>query len=369
MNSSPPADLMQQMGLSMREIDRRLHMFNFTETDRALLRNCADRLGTSITSVVDTFYEHQLADPEIAAMIGEPGTFRRLRAAMERFIKSLFRAEYDKHYVNSRLRIGSVHKTLNVTPKLYMSAVAMLQNVLDEAVDTHFEKDTNRRAVKAALHKALLFDSQLVFDAYIDSYQQDMEDARAEVNRYASHLKIKVEALTRQLHEQSIRDSLTGLYNRQTFLEYLQRELGVAERYRLPLCLAYFDLNGFKQVNDNHGHEAGDEVLRQVGRSLLAITRSVDIGSRYGGDEFCIIMPRCDLEGMRGPLQRLVTSFDSEKTHDVTFSVGVVQIGPEEFMDAETLINEADTLMYRAKERSRQNPGHHVEKPNGPLEL
>jgi len=358
--TQPQPDLMQQIRISIDEVERRLHLFNITSEDRLLTQNFAGIIHVHLDEIIDTFYEFQLENPEIAAIIGRPKRLARLKSAMARFLTTLFDAKFDEAYINGRLQIGKVHKELSITPKLYMSAMVTLQSVLDLYVESHCPDDMDRQRVKVAVHKCLLFDSQLVFDAYIHGYQKEMQEARAEVGRYASHLEIKVETLTRELYEQMIRDTLTGLYIRQAFLQFLDRELAVAKRFNLPVCLVYFDLNGFKKVNDTYGHEAGDEVLRQVGDSLTAIVRTVDIECRYGGDEFCIIMPRCDLDGVTGPLNRLTQRFDEKCGHDVTFSIGVVQVGPEDFLEAKDILAEADRLMYQAKEQARKKPGHYV---------
>jgi diguanylate cyclase len=360
-SNNPPQDaLLEQMGFSVEEIDRRLHLVNFTARDVSLLRGFAGIVRDRIEELVETVYEGQLQIPEIAAIINKPDRLTRLHGAMSRFISSIFVAKFDQRYVEGRLRIGLVHKMLGITPRLYMSAMATLQSVLAQCVDDHAHDTADRSAIKEAVRKCLLFDSQLVFDAYVHGYQRDMDEAREEVMRFASHLDIQVDALTRDLYERSITDALTGLYNRQVFHEHLTRELHVAKRYKLPLSLVYFDLNGFKHVNDTHGHAEGDAVLAQVGASLNAIVRSVDIGTRYGGDEFCIIMPRCDLDGVRVALDRLTAHFDKACKHDVTFSIGVVQAGPRAFQEAEEILTQADALMYRAKKRAREKPGHHV---------
>ncbi len=360
MTENAEPSLLEQLGLSQQEIDRRLHAFDFTSTTQANLSSFLGPLEAGLQDIVDDFYALQLKDKEISAIIGAPDTLARLRAAMLNYVTTLFKAEFDDSYINGRLRIGKVHKQLSITPRLYMAGISNLQTVLDRHIEAATEDGMDSATIKDALHKALLFDTQLVFDAYIDSYQQEMEQARAEVNRYASSLELRVETLTRQLHEQSIRDALTGLYNRRTFHRTLDHELNVARRFGLALCLVYFDLNRFKAVNDTHGHEAGDTVLRQVGEPMLSVTRSVDIGCRYGGDEFCIIMPRCEINNAVAPLQRLIKRFDSVCQHDVTFSIGVVQCGPADFEDAQTLINEADTRMYAAKAEAHETPGHQM---------
>ena len=100
-----------------------------------------------------------------------------------------------------------------------------------------------------------------------------------------------LDSLFNRLHEKAQKDSLTGLYNRRSLYDFLKKECRVAERHQLSFILVYFDLNGFKSVNDLHGHHAGDIVLEQVGKSMFSIMRNEDIPTRYGGDEFCIVMP------------------------------------------------------------------------------
>lgn len=360
MTNQTSVNLMQVTGISMQEIDRRLHLFDFTESDQSDLSSFLPVLEDALPDILDAFYSKQLQNREIAVIIGAPKVLSRLRMAMSNFLTTLFTANYDETYINSRLHIGRVHKKLDITPKLYMYGISTLQCVLDQYIDKLCPLDSNSENIKAAFHKALLFDSQLVFDAYIGGYQEEMESARAEVDRYASSLEIKVDVLTRQLHEESLHDALTCLYNRRTFNEYLQRELDTAKRYSLPVCLVYLDLNGFKKVNDTLGHDAGDYVLQQVGKSLNSIVRTVDIACRYGGDEFCIIMPRCNLDNVQIPIRRLIDDFDAGENHGVTFSIGVVETGPDNVMGAIDLIKKADGLMYEAKELSHKKPGHHI---------
>jgi diguanylate cyclase len=170
-----------------------------------------------------------------------------------------------------------------------------------------------------------------------------------------------VESLSRQLHEISTKDALTGIYNRGALFDLLERECRVAARYKLPLTILYMDLNGFKPINDTHGHDAGDRVLRQVGESLLAITRAVDVPARYGGDEFCVVMPRTTLKLAEIPIRRLMEDFKKRRDYPVTFSIGLVQTGPEDVEDVHDLIKLADDSMYAAKARARADGNFHVE--------
>ncbi|NQV98564.1 MAG: GGDEF domain-containing protein [Rhodospirillales bacterium] len=353
-------DLMESIGINSEELERRRHAFDISESDQQRLRNFSPVLEPELERIVTDFYKRQMADKEIAKMIGAPKVLANLHVHMQLFLSRLFRATYDADYINSRLRVRKVHKTLGVAPKLYMSAISTLQDLVDENIRNLCADDDDVQALHKAFHKALLFDCQFVFEAYIHSYQLDMEEAYGEINDYAAHMEIKIEALTRKAHNESLRDSLTNIFNRRALIDYLERELEIAKRYELPLCLVYFDLNGFKPINDTYGHEAGDNVLRQVGQSLRTISRNVDIPARLGGDEFCIIMPRCDIDNARKPIDRLITDFDQNCKYDVAFSIGVVQTGPEVFEDINTLLKRADGLMYEAKTASRKTPGHQI---------
>ncbi len=363
--------LIDQMGFSEREIARRLHLLNFTEDDGERIQLVSDHITRVLSDLIEEYYEFQLADPEIAQVIGDVDTLTRLKIYMHRYIIDIFSGNYDEAYVNTRLRVGKVHKRLDVRPKLYMKAHAKLQALLDREIDTAcFVEDAI--LIKKAMHKILLFDAELVFDAYVEAYLTEMQSATMEVEKYASQVGIKVDNMFNRLHERSQRDALTGLHNRRALYDFLKHECKVAERHHLSFILVYLDLNGFKSVNDLHGHHTGDQVLEQVATSMMSVTRSVDIPARYGGDEFCIVMPRTNLEEIEAVLSRLIEDFDGRCSYPVTFSIGVVQIGPTYFEEPEELIQVADRLMYEAKQRAHRDNKHHWQfegKENSPHNL
>jgi diguanylate cyclase (GGDEF)-like protein len=280
---------------------------------------------------------------------------------MRKYTLELFKGKFDLEYCNNRLRIGRVHKRLGVTPKLYMSAIATLQEILDKVIEKSFN-EADATLTKDSFHKIILFDSQLVFEAYIDGFFIEMETAHEEVEKYATSLGVRLDTLTRHMHDISTRDALTGLHNRRSFFDHFSRECRVARRHKLPLTLMFMDLNNFKPINDAHGHDAGDLVLRQVGTSMMNITRNVDFPARYGGDEFCLILPRTTLEDTDIPISRLLEDFTERCEYPVTFSIGLVQTGPDEIMEPEDLITLADKKMYVAKARSKKDGAHHIEK-------
>jgi diguanylate cyclase (GGDEF)-like protein len=150
-------------------------------------------------------------------------------------------------------------------------------------------------------------------------------------------------------------DPLTRVHTRAYFQDMLEQNLSLAQRHGLPLCLAMVDLDHFKRINDRHGHDAGDEVLRQFGALLRTRTRREDVVGRYGGEEFQILMPNVPLtEAVCCALrlraeQEALTYERVEET--VTASFGVVEARPDE--SAEELEKRADEALYEAKDAGR----------------
>lgn len=122
----------------------------------------------------------------------------------------------------------------------------------------------------------------------------------------------------------------------------------------------YFDLNGFKALNDTEGHQVGDSILSLVGEVVRASIRETDIGCRYGGDEFAIILPRTSVETSDLVRERIIKEFNDRDTKGVSFSLGIVDTGPDEFLDHESFLKKADNEMYKVKEESKKTPGIHT---------
>ncbi len=162
-----------------------------------------------------------------------------------------------------------------------------------------------------------------------------------------------------ELRVQATRDSLTELWNRSAILDILQRELARAAREGTSVGIAMADLDHFKQVNDTCGHNAGDFVLREAAKRMVSSLRRYDAVGRYGGEEFLIVLPSCDKQGALSVAERL-RSFICEKPTTipegivpVTVSLGVTIAYPTSRMDVTSIIQLADTALYKAKARGR----------------
>jgi diguanylate cyclase (GGDEF)-like protein/PAS domain S-box-containing protein len=167
---------------------------------------------------------------------------------------------------------------------------------------------------------------------------------------------IKSEAL---LWELSTRDSLTGLFNRRYLEETLDRELHHAGRKNLPLGVIMLDVDNLKQFNDTSGHAAGDVVLRELGKMLIECVRKEDIPSRYGGDEFIIILPDASLEVtlkraelISERVKQYIHQFENKALNTISLSSGVA-IFPDHGLTSLALLKSADDALYQAKSEGR----------------
>jgi diguanylate cyclase (GGDEF)-like protein len=177
----------------------------------------------------------------------------------------------------------------------------------------------------------------------------------------AQHVGLALANLKLQetLRSQSIRDPLTGLFNRRYMEESLEREFRRAARNRRPLSAVMVDIDNFKGLNDEHGHEAGDEVLSRVGQMLAASVRKEDIVCRYGGEEFTLILPEASLadagkrtEQLRQKVNHSSVHFRGKDVGPVTISAGVAAF-PEHGSCAAQVLRAADESLYEAKAGGR----------------
>jgi diguanylate cyclase (GGDEF)-like protein len=174
----------------------------------------------------------------------------------------------------------------------------------------------------------------------------------------ASQATVSIENV--DLHElvqrQAVTDELTGLFNHRRFQEVVAAEVERARRYDQAVGLVMLDIDDFKMVNDTHGHQQGDIVLREVARVLRASSREIDEPARYGGEELAVALPQTDLEGTYQLAERVRTAVESLAIPRldgggilrVTASFGAAAL-PESADDKETLIAAADAALYRAK--------------------
>ncbi len=189
-----------------------------------------------------------------------------------------------------------------------------------------------------------------------------LEERMRETQRLNEALQQKMaeaEALQAQLREQALRDPLTGLYNRRFLAETSVARFELARRLHTPIAIVLIDIDHFKQINDQHGHARGDEVLQAFGELLQERMRRSDVICRFGGEEFLLLVDNCDPATLMVILDELMRQFralrfgsGAEVLEGRTFSAGVALLGVDG-EDFESLVRVADSRMYRAKAAGR----------------
>jgi diguanylate cyclase (GGDEF)-like protein len=190
------------------------------------------------------------------------------------------------------------------------------------------------REVRAALN-ALMGEIDVLRDE-----QAEMRDKLAEAEAAADH------------------DPLAPVYNRRAFMRETSRVIAMVRRHEVEAALIFFDLNGFKEINDNHGHAAGDSVLRSIGETLIKHTRETDIVGRIGGDEFGVVLTHLSGDAARAKAESLAAAIRTERlkhdgvTLEVSAAFGMAGLNGQE--TAERLLARADEAMYADKALHRR---------------
>ncbi len=201
-------------------------------------------------------------------------------------------------------------------------------------------------------------------DYLLKPFDESELKARLLVGKRILNLQEELVAAREKMRHAATHDSLTGLLNRGEVLDVLERELERARRGRQPVGIILADIDHFKDVNDSLGHLYGDEALKEITRRLRSKLRVYDGIGRYGGEEFLLLLPGCDLAGALERANQLrefvagkpVVSFGVERA--ITVSMGVAVSGGSGRADVEALLGQADAGLYAAKEKGRNRVEH-----------
>jgi diguanylate cyclase (GGDEF)-like protein len=182
-----------------------------------------------------------------------------------------------------------------------------------------------------------------------------IEQQAAEINTFATRLDAaykELESTNARLKETSFKDEVTGLYNRRFFSLRLEEELSRYRRFNHPVSVVLLDLDGFKAVNDEFGHTVGDDTLREIAQILMKHSRGINVVSRYGGDEFAVLLVETSKAGARlyaDRIREVVAKYPFSHGKVVTASFGVASLPDDEAGTAEDLYRAADEALYAAK--------------------
>ncbi len=216
----------------------------------------------------------------------------------------------------------------------------------DKNIPNFYTQEQSQFALAFAAQAAIAIENARL---YSDAQKELTEKIKAEE---------KLLNLQKELEEQAIRDSLTGLYNRRFLDETLSRELSRAERDKYSVSVVMLDLDHFKTFNDTYGHDVGDMMLKQLGKMLRSQVRAGDIACRFGGEEFVVVMPKASISVARQRANDWRAKFESQviihegEVLNATLSAGVA-VYPLHGTTSDEIIRKADQAMYAAKAAGR----------------
>lgn len=225
-----------------------------------------------------------------------------------------------------------------------------------------------RAALKYASQAALSSKDESHFEELTRLYndagklQRDLAQRNAQLEALQKTLVSKQAELmvvNAQLAALATTDGLTGIANRRTFQARLEAECTRTQRYHSPLALLLLDIDAFKSLNDTHGHQAGDDILKILGRLLSSSSRMTDLVARYGGEEFALILVNTDKSTAVETAERIRLRIEAEPWphRPITASIGIASFGPGAD-DLTSMISQADKALYYSKKHGRNCVTH-----------
>jgi diguanylate cyclase (GGDEF)-like protein len=320
------------------------------ELGAALVEQARPRIAAS--TVPDERVEGAVAEAELLAARGDsPAAAARLRAVLP----------LPEEGLNLRVHCLFHLALADVLESLGEHAEALRELRCWQQLQVERMRRAEQSRRQAAQLKTELMRLQRERDL-IDERRRASERAQGQlesINRQLSQKIEEVESLRAAMQQQATRDFLTGLFNRRHLSDVLPSMWALAAREDQPLAVAVIDLDHFKTVNDRHGHLAGDRLLAEFGRLLMKRLRRSDVACRYGGEEFCLLMPRTDARSAGRKLAALLRQWRAESfafenivLSGNSFSAGVADsiLVPQ---STEELLRAADRCVLEAKRRGR----------------
>ena len=291
-----------------------------------LVEDCASDLRLLSGQIKDQSYAVSVAHD------GEEALQRILAGGIDLVLLDIFLPGMDGFEVCQRLKESAMTRDIQVVLITCLKDLEGKIKGMELGADDYLVKPVEGRELAARI-KALLAKK-----SYLDKLHAHYEQALSS----------------------AISDGLTGLYNQTYFKKFLDLELKRSLRQHYPTSLLMLDLDDFKGLNDRFGHPAGDRVLRETAGLIRAAIREVDLAARYGGEEFAVVLPYSDAQGARVVSERILGAIRSLCLEDdqgarldpVTASIGIA-VCPDDAGDAETLIQQADAMLYEAKNKGK----------------
>lgn len=344
-SSQLPTHYCDTYGFDTQWRQARLALLDLTAADAVL----GERLRTlvirpNIGAIVDAFYAKLSEDAESLAILDRSD--RAMLAHRQTDYLLNFGANFDSlNYFEDRLRVGLVHAWVGVPLSLYLCSYQIILAEIMRYVE-QVVPDVDKCKFSAYINKIAALDTSLASEVYHIAQMRHLE---------SSVSRLRDERI--QLRHAAGTDALTGLANRASLLPHLSQSLAVAVRNEQPLCVIMADLDRFKLINDTHGHQVGDQVLRDTAVRLRTSLRDFDMVGRYGGEEFVAVLQNTPLEVARQVAERVRQQVGGHPYNvvgsglQITISQGLALAHAGDSVDS--LIERADAALYAAKEAGR----------------
>jgi len=278
-----------------------------------------------------------------------------------RVLAGLKDTEYQDMVNNNEIKCRSFKPGEGIAGRVYLDSQPMIVNNIRED-DLFIESDSSFVRSIACIPMVVYDDAIGVINVTNKKKGQEFTDQDIKMLKAVAD-QAAVAVNKAQLWDMAVTDSLTGLYLRRYFMVKLQEEIHRAERYKKVLSVIMIDLDRFKNINDTYGHDAGDRALVSISHFLKKNIRDLDAISRYGGEEFVMLLPDADKDGAFGLAERLreeLAAIKLDNLPPITVSLGIATF-PTDGTTVEDLIQKADAAMYAAKRAGRNTSVKYTE--------
>jgi len=316
---------------------------------QGLLKAARSVVATALDGFEARVTRQEEGEATIAALLADPAERTRVLDTLRQHWRDLFGQGPSEAALDRAAQIGRRHFEVSVQPRHYLALCQLLSKIVTDALIEDPNIDTPQAV--DAVGRVVMMDAEVVLGSYYGSLADLVTyEAQSETRTLKDRVSV--------LEDMAFIDALTGLFNRRYFDRSISVEISRANREHTPLSLLVCDIDRFKAINDGWGHLVGDRVLKHLAGVLADMGRKTDIVTRFGGEEFCFILPntkpewaRLVAERVRARVEALPIEIENGASLSVTISIGIGTYRTGDTVGQ--LMLRADEALYRAKRLGR----------------
>ncbi len=318
------------------EIKQLLRTFGVTQSVASDLKRVGPIIENHIDHLLDDFYDNVLSDSNMSQVFKKSSGSHLRAKAMQRshWLDWVFAAKFDAHYLARCKRIGRIHQEHNVLPVYYLFGYQFVSQAVKDLIFSACDDPKQAQRLAQSVEKAIFLDINLAISIYCT-------EVSAGWRRRSQY------------------DQLTDILNRRGITEKLNAMVSSTHSsHNTTASIGLLDLDFFKNINDNYGHDTGDHVLKFVAKLIATNFRHEDIVGRWGGEEFLILMPGTTAADAVKVFKRFLTTLESSaikcngQSISITASIGVSELS-EHASSLDATLRRADKALYQAKDAGR----------------